>query len=113
MLKQVVRFLGKLVDMHVKTVVSSGQHSSLRDLRPDQVAKKLNNYWISMRETFFSPMFLYMTLDQGTLGKKPTVCGAMALPNNVGAIIPPQVASGDKIPSRFSVLPLSWPPNSS
>lgn len=89
--KQLVQGLGKMVDLKVRDEVAPLRDAAMLDVSSRESDKMLVKYWAAMRETFVNPLVLHMALDQGNLGKKPTVCGMMAVPGNVGAIFPPQV----------------------
>ena len=53
--------------------------------------RALNKELLGMQRAFFQPTYLHLCVDQATLAKKPTVCGMMALPSNIGAVLPPMV----------------------
>lgn len=90
--RQLVVSLGKLVD---RTFLAEGDQSLSLACGVDSRSgvKMMTKYWIAMREAFDRPQFLHMALDMGNVGKKPTFCGALALPTNIGVIFPPKVGS--------------------
>lgn len=106
--KQLVQGLGKMVD--VRDEVAPLQGAAPFDVPLRSAGTMLVKYWGAMSEAFLNPLVLHMALDQGNLGKKPTVCGLIAVPGNGGAIFPPQVLTGTKGGCVFGTTApaLSW-----
>lgn len=90
-LKCLLWWLGKALDAHLKNELAKAPPGRFADEGSRVLDKRLNKYFLGVCEAFFQPKVLHLALDQGTIGKKPTVLGMMALPNNCGAIFPPQV----------------------
>ncbi|CAK0838784.1 unnamed protein product, partial [Prorocentrum cordatum] len=96
--QQLVWWVGKAADVAAVAQANGDDvvHASINSRTGN---KMLTKYFISIQESFHRPTFLHVALDQGTVGKKPTVCGAIVLPTNVGALFPPKV-----VPSFVSDL---------
>lgn len=89
---------GGLVDDHFA--------AQCRQKRPRPIAaqakcgssRSILKYWLTARRIFADPGVVHLTLDAGTLGKKSTVCGLIALPDNQAMIFAPQATVSGRPP---------------
>jgi len=103
-LKQVIQWVGKCVDTHLRDDLAIAAGASFVDCGRRAMDKRLSKYFLGIREAFHRPQVVHMAIDQGTVGKKPTVVGLLALPDNSGAIFPPQVRA-QKVEGPISGVP--------
>ena len=65
-----------------------------------EVERGLSRYVVATRKTFEGQRSLSMTLDASRVGNKNIFVGVIARPDNVAAIIPPQVGlAGVRLPN--------------
>lgn len=90
-LKQLMWALGSVVDQCFYDIVAIQSDPKLADTTRRKQKRDMFRYLVACREVMKNPAVLHLAVDGISLGKKPCLCGLMALPSNDAMILPPQV----------------------
>lgn len=87
---QLIWFAGTAIEGERVAALKSSDGQQLASLTRSGLQKALYRYFMAGRRAFANPVCLHLALDGGTLGKKRTTVGVIALPSNLAMVFPPQ-----------------------